>query len=228
MFNLSTRTSWQKTPTKISLMDMKEAISPYPLVERKFFDDIVAFTRKYNHYFVEMGLLNVVGETKKTLDPDFWILIWALDFKDRSFQILIEKHPNYQGKGAIAGVGPSDLLDFFSSMKQNAILPTLSLINNPEKMKSVAVIVSRPKNYNEKSKERNSYQALGRFQKWINDLKDTPNKEGKWFPSNAPTCPNCNSPIVGIQDNYKVGFGFLVCPNCGYSKREQILKKRPF
>ncbi|UYP47017.1 hypothetical protein NEF87_003302 [Candidatus Lokiarchaeum ossiferum] len=228
MIYLSTRTSWQKSATKISLHNMNDVIYPYPLIESQFFEDINSLTRKHQHYNAEMGLLNIAGEEKKALDPDFWILIWALDFRDRMFQILIERHPDYGGKGAIAAVGPTDLLEFFGSMKNNAILPTLTLINSPEKMKSVVVVVSRPKNYQERSKEKNQYQAMGRFQNWINKLKNTPNTKGQWFPSNAPTCPVCNGPIVGIQDGYKIGFGMLVCPDCGHMERKEIVKQKAY
>jgi len=83
MIHLSTRTSWQKTATKVSLHPMKEVLYPYPLIEKKFFEDINLLTRKHQHYNVEMGLLNIAGDAKKGLDPDFWILIWALDFRVR-------------------------------------------------------------------------------------------------------------------------------------------------
>ncbi|MHA1744502.1 MAG: hypothetical protein ACTSWW_00795 [Promethearchaeota archaeon] len=227
MHTLLTKTSWQKTQTKLVLMDMKEAISPYPLIERRYFDDLNALCRSHTTYNVEMGLLQIFNHTNQELNADFWILIWALDFQDRQFQLLIERHPDYEGRGAIAGVGPNDFLEFLSGMKQNAILPTLTLLNSPEKMKSVVVVVSQPKSYKETRKEKSDYQALGRFQNWINQLKATPNVKGDWFPANAPTCPVCGSPVVGIADGYKVGFGFLICPECGYNSRAAVPRKQP-
>ena len=228
MIQIQTRTSWQKSATKVSLHPMREVMYPYPLIEKKFFEDLNILSRKHQQYNVEMGLLNIAGEGKKGLNPDFWILIWALDFRDRMFQILIERHPDYGGKGAIAAVGPADLFEFFGSMKNNAILPTFTLINSPAKMKSVCVVVSRPKNYQERSKENTQYQSMGRFQNWINEMKQTPNVKGQWFPSNAPTCPVCNGPIVGIADGYKIGFGMLVCPECGHMERKLIKKQKAY
>jgi hypothetical protein len=225
MFILSTSTSWQKKPTKIQLTGMKEAMDPYPLIERKFFDDLNNLCRMDSKYVVEMGLLALGNQERSSLNPDLWILIWAKDFKDRIFQILIERHPDYGGKGAIAAIGPPDLLEFFSRMKQNALLPTLTLLNSPEKMKSVFVIVSRPESYKKKQKARQNFQALARFQEWIEMLKQTPNKEGKWFPHNAPTCPMCGGPLVGIADQYRIGFGYRICPKCGHSHREAIKKR---
>lgn len=222
MFVLSTGTSWQKSLTKVQLEDMKEVFTPYPLVERKFFDDIIYHCRKETHYVVEMGLHEIVNSERRTMNPDLWILLWGKDFREREFQVLFERHPDYQGRGAIAAAGPSDLVEFFAKMKQNAILPTLTLLNSPEKMKAVYVIVSRPKSYDEKQKAQKNFQALSRFADWIEKLKQTPNVEGKWFPHNAPTCPMCGGPLVGIQDQYRVGFGFMICPKCGHSQRRQI------
>jgi len=224
MFTLSTRTSWQKQPTRVDLSDMKEILYPYPLIERKFFDDLMHLCRSQTHYYVEMGLISVLDGQHHQLNPDTWILIWALDFKDRLYQILLDRNPQHGGKGAIAAVGPKDLGEFFGRMKKNAILPLLTLINTPEKMKSVGVIVSRPKSYRNQQKEKQEFQAFARFQKWIAQLKATPNKEGQWFPSSAPKCPICGNPLVGILDSYRIGFGYMICPECGHSERRQIGK----
>ncbi|MHA2000793.1 MAG: hypothetical protein ACTSVU_01720 [Promethearchaeota archaeon] len=228
MYYLQTKTSWQKTPIKLELHDMNDAITPYPLIESAFFEDMNTLCRKNNHYVVEMGLLHLVNQTQKELNPDLWILIWGKDFKDRIFQILIERPSDYGGRGAIAAIGPNDLLEFFSSMKRNAILPTLTLLSSPEKMKAVYIIVSRPKSYNEKAKEKQQLQGMARFKNWIDELKRMPNKEGQWFPSNAPKCPICGGPIVGIADEYRIGFGYMICPECGYMNRKPIGKKRDF
>jgi hypothetical protein len=216
MYYLSTRTSWQKKPQKLGLTDVREALSEYPLIEKKFFNDLNQLCRKENQYVVEMGLLHLINNKKKKLNPDLWILLWAKDFRDRIFQILIERHPDYKGKGAIAALGPPDLLEFFSSMKHNAILPTLTLLTTPEKIKSFYVVVSRPESYKKKQKKKQNFQALARFQKWIHQLKQT------------PKCPICGGPLVGIQDQYRVGFGYMICPECGYNHREKIKKNRHF
>lgn len=228
MFNLATRTSWQKEPTRMQMSDMVNAIYPYPLIERAFFDDLTENCRKNGNYQVEMGLMQVINQEKKNLDPDLWILIWGKDFRDREFQLLIERHPDFGGKGAIAAVGPADFFEYLSGMKQKALPATLTLLNEPSKMKAVYVVVSRPKSYQERSKDQSDMQAFARFKNWIEVLKQTPNKDGQWFPSNAPQCPLCGSPVVGIADEYRVGFGTLICPECGHSERKMIGKKREF
>jgi hypothetical protein len=219
MYQVLTQTSWQAQPVQLNLTEIREAISPYPLIERQFFDDIMSLCHSQQHYVAEMGLLQVLSPEKKELNADFWILVWGVDFRDRIFQILIERHPDHQGKGAIAAAGPLDFFEFLSSMKQNAILPTLTLLASTNKMKTLAVIVSKPKNYQEKAKEKQSVQALDRFQGWINTLKATPNVRGQWFPSAKPLCPICNEPLLEFN-GVEVGFGMkqLVCPRCGATK----------
>ena len=221
-FHLTTRTSFQQSPTHFDLQDITEVMKSYPLIERRFFDDLIELCRTKEHYYVEMGLLQLRREDKKELHADSWILIWAVDFKDRLFQILVERPPENQGKGSIAALGPVELLEFVSSMKQNAILPTLTLINTPDKMKQVGVIVSRPKSYQQKAKERTKMHAMGRFKSWINDLQSTPNKEGQWFPGDFPKCPSCEGPMVGIQDANNSAYGHMICPQCGYSEKKLI------
>jgi uncharacterized protein with PIN domain len=55
--------------------------------------------------------------------------------------------------------------------------------------------------------------------KRIQTLGEMPNIAGQWFPSFEPRCPICNEPLVNLSSlNYKVGFGQLVCPKCGYKK----------
>jgi hypothetical protein len=217
MYTLATRTSWQKKPTKFQIHDIRHALKTFPVIEQKFFDDLIELCRKKEHYFVEMGLIQLAFEKQKILNTDFWILIWATDFKDRLFQLLIERHPETNGKGSLAGVSPPDFLEFISSMKKNAILPTLSLINSPDKMKSVGVIVSRPKGYDPTQKTKVNQQALNQFGNWINNLKSTPNLKGKWFPSSGPPCPICQGNLVELHGP-DPGMKSLVCTQCGAIK----------
>jgi hypothetical protein len=218
MFYLQTRGSWQKEPAVTQLTDIKQAMSAYPLIERKFFDDLIDRCHTQKHYYVEAGLLKILNAQQKELDPNIWILIWAVDFRDRVFQILFERNPEYGGKGAIAAVGPQDLLEFISSMKHNAILPTLTLLNSPEKMKQVAILVSRPPSYKEKAEAAQRSQELNRFKHWVDNLKQAPNVKGQWFPQNKilNECPECSASMAGIAGENSV-YGILICPNCGHT-----------
>ena len=63
--------------------------------------------------------------------------------------------------------------------------------------------------------EKNSLEKLN----YLRSLKDVPNIQGAWYPSNDPRYPICNSFISEIKD-YKIGFGKLVCKKCGYEKKK--------
>jgi hypothetical protein len=220
VFAAITHTSWQKETTQINLTSIKEAMSSFPMIERQYFDDLVNLCHNNSNYFVEAGLLRVINEQGKDLVADFWILLWAVDFRGRLFHILVERNPEYGGKGAIVAVGPPEFLEFISSMKKNAILPTLTLLNSPEKMKSVGVLVSQPPKYAEVQKDRLKSMNFARFKGWIDDLKAAPNVSGQWFPATGATkCPLCNAGMIPMG-NYQVAFGQLVCPQCGYAIRK--------
>ncbi len=231
MFQLKTKTKWQKQPTEVVLRDLSEAFSKYPLVERKFFDDLLDLIQKKDHYSADPGLLIVQRSNEndtKQLDKDAWILLWAKDKEERTYQVLIERNPEYKGKGAIAAAGPPSFFEFVSGMKHKMLMPFLGMINTPEKMEKVAIVVSIPKSTTQKGKEREALQALGNFENWIQRLKITPNVEGKWFPGDYPRCPECNNPLVGVQDAKTENLGHLICPFCGYQRSQQIYKgKRP-
>ena len=222
VFSVSTHTSWQTNDTRVDLTLITQAMPSYPLIERKFFDDIVDHCYNTTNYSVEAGLLHVLNEEGNELDPDYWILLWAIDFRDRLFQILIERNPDFGGKGAIAAVGPPEFLEFISSMTHSAIMPTLTLLNTPDKMKSVKILVSRPPTHAQKLKRRQTGAELTQFKNWIDQLKDTPNPRGQWFPSSSlDKCPVCGTDMVPVG-GYEIAFGQLVCPKCGFAMKKKV------
>jgi len=222
VFSVLTHANFQKEPMWLKLESMKVVMDKYPLIERKFFDDLIEKTRGNQQYFVEAALLRVLNEQGKDLNADYWILLWGIDFKDRLFHILIERNPEYQGKGAIAAVGPAEFEQFISSMTHSGIMATLTLLNSPDKMKNMGVLVTRPPKYADISKDRQKAAGLARFKNWINDLKDTPNVRGQWFPTNkVQQCPLCNAQMVNVP-GYEIAFGQLLCPQCGYSMKKSI------
>jgi hypothetical protein len=222
-FRIQTRTSWQQEPTVIPLTDVKTVMPSYPLIERKFFDDLVDRCRQHQHYFVETAMLKLVTDAGKELNPDLWIFVWAQDFKDRVFQLLFERNPDYGGKGALAAVAPPDMVEFLSSMKYNAILPTLTLLTSPDKMKQVAILVSRPQTHKEQVQIQQTSEKLGQFKNWIDNLKATPNVKGQWFPQNQVVneCPKCGSSMAGIAGNNTL-YGILICPHCGHTLTKDL------
>ena len=189
MFQIKTNTSWQKENTDIQLRDLNQAFDKYPLIEKKFFKDLKELCQNKEDYFVELGLLQVKNQKGEELEANFWIFLWAIDKEERNYHILIERNPEHEGRGAIAAAGPDDFYEFMSGMKHKMLLPFLGMINTPEKMKKVGLIVSKPKSHTKMKKEKKWWHALSNFQQWIGKLKQTPNIDGKWFPGDYPRCP---------------------------------------
>jgi hypothetical protein len=223
LYSVVTHTTWQQNPTYVQFDDIKATMPTYPLIESKFFDDLVVCCRKTQNYYVEQALLQIQTEEKKKLNPDFWILIWGIDFKDRLIQLLIERNPSYGGKGALAGIAPKEFVEFISSMKYNAILPTLTLLNTPEKMKQVAILVSRTESSQDRAKGDQNRKELERFKNWIDNLKQTPNVKGQWYPQTKilNECPKCGASMAGIAGNNAL-YGILICPNCGHTLAKSL------
>jgi len=215
-FKVITRTSWAPNYLTIELEDVYNIFSSYPLVSKKFFKDLVNNIERKNHYWAEAGFQEIIANGQR-YEPHDWIFIWAIDFKDRLFWILFSRAVELGGRGALAGIGPPEFTEFIKQFGKNSIIPTLTLINDPEKMKKVVVIVSNPI----EAKKPKINPELQQFKLWIDQLKMQKNVKGQWFPSFAPVCPVCNQKLVGLAD-YEVGFAQMICPNCGYQQKKKF------
>ncbi|MHA1898568.1 MAG: hypothetical protein ACTSU2_14345 [Promethearchaeota archaeon] len=213
MFGVVVKASWVKEVKHLNLTGMNEIYGSYPIIRKDFFIDLKNNLDHYKHYWAEGGLKSVILGNKPYL-PEDWLLILATDFKDRPFQILFSRTYSLGGNGTIIAVGPPDYAEFMKQMGKSSIQPTLALINSPEKMKSVAVMVTSPHEEKVVKKALEPSAELKRFKHWVDQLKATPNKEGQWFPTHEPICPVCNEKMVGIAD-YRVGFVKMICPRCG-------------
>ncbi|MHA1341569.1 MAG: hypothetical protein ACTSRZ_16730 [Promethearchaeota archaeon] len=215
-FRILTRVSWAPNVLTIDLIDLYKIFGAYPLVSKKFFKDLINNIERKSNYWAEAGFQEIISNGKR-YEPHEWIFLWAIDFRDRLFWILFSRSYELSGKGAIAAVGPPEFAEFIKQTGKAAIVPTLTLINDPEKMKKVVVIVSNPK---EAKKPKLSPELL-QFKAWVDQLKMQKNVKGQWFPSFAPVCPVCNEKMVGLAD-YEVGFAQMICPRCGYQQKKRI------
>lgn len=218
MFKVITRVSWKNEPQQIDLVGMKNIFGAYPVVSKKFFQDLVHNIEKNKTYYAEGGLRTLVFNNKP-YEPHDWIFLWAEDFKERIFWILFSRSGTLGGQGAIAAVGPVDFAGFLKTTGKEAIVPTLTLLNSPEKMKSVAVIVSYPSEAKKARQKIASKPELEKFRNWISQLKQTPNPKGQWFPEFEPVCPVCHERLLGVKD-IRIGFTQFLCPKCGYQNSE--------
>jgi hypothetical protein len=219
MFTINCVVSWLQGPQTFQLTDVRDIYGTYPTIAKLFFQHLVTNIQTDNRYFAESGLKRIIDSQNQEYEPHQWIFLWAEDFKGRYFYILFSRAAEYGGNGALAAAGPLEFAEFLRGEGKPAILATLTLLNKKDMIKSVAVVVSSPKEAKEAKEKRASSPQMQQFSNWIDNLKLTPNVKGHWFPAYAPQCPVCNAQLVGLE-GYEVGFTQLVCPQCGFTKKK--------
>jgi hypothetical protein len=226
MFKVIVRVSWKKENQHIELTGLKQLFGVYPVISKRFFRDLVLNIENRTNFFAESGFKSLSSsdnkdKTTKVYEPHDWIFVWAEDFKKRIFWLLFSRSSSeFGGKGALAAVGPPDFARFLQDSGKEAILATLTLLNNPQKMNSVAVIVSSPQEAKNAMEKQKISPELNQFKNWIGGLKATSNIQGQWFPLYKPICPVCNEQLLDVP-GYNVGFTQMICPRCGYKRNEK-------
>ncbi len=117
----------------------------------------------------------------------------------------------------MVALAPPELGKLFSQHKEEAILRTLSLLNNPKKMKFLMILAPKGKSIAEEQQFFNINKGVLDKLKFEEILKQKPNIKGQWFPEYSPRCPNCNKLITEIK-GFNVGVLKIKCPYCGYQK----------
>ena len=217
-FMVYTETPWDNLNTnqltQIRILSLKNILKRYPVVEPSFFDDLNSRILKNNHYMWVQSIKRITGPKNEDYDISNWSILWGFDDQRRMFQFLFQK---VEEQGILVGLAPPELSKLISDHGKGAILRTLSLLNNPSKIKFLMVLGPRGKSIAEEQQlfraDKNYFEKLN----YLRALKDVPNIQGDWYPSFDPRCPICNSFMSEIKD-YRIGFGKLVCPQCGYKK----------
>ena len=217
-FMVYTETPWDNLNTnqltQIRILSLKSIFKIYPVIEPSFFDDLNSKIVKNNHYMWVQSIKRITGPKNEDYDISNWSFLWAFDDQRRMFQFLFQK---VEEQGILVGLAPPELSKLFSDHGKGAILRTLSLLTNPSKIKFIMVLGPRGKSIAEEQQLfRADKNYLGKLN-YLRALKDVPNIQGDWYPSYDPRCPICNSFMSEIKD-YRIGFGKLVCPQCGYEK----------
>ncbi len=219
-FSVFTYTPWDNLNTKllteVKLISLKSITKMFPVIEPGFFDDLLSNLYNFKHYSWVQCVKRIVGPNDEDYDIAPWNFIWAMDNEGRIFQFLIQKEKNEfkDSQATLVALAPPELGKLFNQYKEGAILRTLSLLNNPKKMKFLIVLAPKGKSIAEEQQLiQVDKKALEKF-KLINELKQMPNIKGQWFPTAEVKCPVCKGPLTEIND-YKVGF---VCPRCGFKK----------
>ncbi len=224
-FSIYVDTPWEDLKTKhltqIKLLSLKSVLKSFPVIEEEFFDDLRSKVYNLNYYSFVQCIKRIIGPNNEDYDILTWNFIWAFDNENRMFQFLFQKVKDVEKSQAIlVALAPPELAKLFSEFKKDAILRTLSILNTPSKIKFLMILGAKGKSIAEE-------QQLFRFNKdYFNRLKisnvlrNMPNIQGQWFPAHKPRCPLCNGLLAEIQD-YKIGFGKLICPQCGYEMKKR-------
>jgi hypothetical protein len=202
--------------TQVKLFSLQNIFKSFPVIEPEFFDDLLSNLYKFKHYSWTECIKRIVGPNNEDYDISSFDFIWAYDDQNRMYQFLFQKIEEKNTSQAIfVALAPPELGKLFKQYKDEAILRTLSLLNNPKKMKFLMVLAPKGKSIAEEQQllqigkkdiEKLKFNAM---------LKQMPNIKGQWFPEYSPRCPNCNKVIVEIK-GFNVGLLKLKCPHCGY------------
>ena len=219
-FSVFTYTPWDNLNTKllteVKLLSLKSITKTFPVIEPEFFDDLLSNLYKFKHYSWVQCIKRIVGPNNEDYGITPWNFIWAMDNEGRIFQFLIQKERNEfkDSQATLVALAHPELGKLFNQYKEGAISRTLSLLNNPKKMKFLIILAPKGKSIAEEQQliqvDKKTLEKL----KHINKLKQMPNIKGQWFPTSEVKCPICKGALTEVSD-YKVGF---VCPRCGFKK----------
>lgn len=199
---------------QIRVLSLKSVFKTYPVVEPSFFDDLNSKVNDFNHYSWIQSIKRIVGPNNEDYDISNWNFVWAFDIQNRMYQFLFQKENE---QGILVGLAPPELAKLFRDHRKGAILRTLSLLNNARNIKFLMILAPKGKSIAQEQQLFQISKQQSENKKFMEMLKNMPNISGSWFPSFEPRCPICNSFMSEIKD-YKVSFGKLVCPQCGYEK----------
>jgi len=223
LFKVFTLTPWDSlnsdTLTEVKLYSLKNIFKTFPVIEPEFFDDLLSHLYNFKHYSWVESIKRIVGPSDEDYDIKPWNLMWGMDNERRIFQFLFQKVKDElkDSQATFVALAPPELGKLFTQYKEEAILRTLSLLNNPKKMKFLMILAPKGKSIAEEHQLLHINKEDLETLKFTKMLKQMPNIKGQWFPAYSPRCPNCNKMIVQIK-GFNVGLAKFICPYCGYQK----------
>jgi hypothetical protein len=215
-----TLTPWDKLSGEklsiVKLLSLKSILNKYPVIEPNFFEDLHS-NLCFQHNFTSInGIKRIVGPDNEDYDIKDWVLIWAMDNERRMFQFLIqEEKNNKESEYIMVALAPPEIGKLFADYGKDAIIKTLSLLNNSTKIKFLILLTAKGKSIAEDFQSLEFNKAQQDKLKFLQELKNLPNIKGQWFPTFDPNCPKCNTPLMNLA-SYQIGIGKLICPKCGY------------
>ena len=223
-FSIFTFTPWDSLNTKelteVKLFSFKNIFKTFPVIEPGFFDDLLSNLYNFKHYSWVESIKRIVGPNNEDYDIKTWNLIWGMDREGRIFQFLIQKVNNElkDSQATMVALAPPELGKLFGQHKEEAILRTLSLLNDPKNMKFLMILGPKGKSLAEEQQLLNVNNKDLEGLKFNTMLKQMPNISGQWFPEYSPRCPHCNKLITEIK-GFNLGLVKFKCPYCGHQKR---------
>ncbi len=223
-FVIYTETPWDELETKqisqVRLLSLKSVFKTYPIIEEKFFNDLSSKINDYIHYSKMKTIRRIIGPNNEDYSISNWNFIWAFDKKKRMYQLLfqnVEEREEEKTKMILVALAPPELAKLFSKYGKGAIHRTFSLLNDPSTISFLMILYAKGKSIAEEEKAITFNKRYLENLRRADLLSKMPNIHGDWFPSYQPRCPVCNALMTEL-DGYKVGFGKLICPKCGYEK----------
>ncbi len=224
LFSVFVYAPWDKLKTKklteIRLLSLKSIFEKYPVIERKFFDDLSENISKNIHYSWFECIKRIVGPDKEDYEIQSWNIIWAMDTDNRIYQFLFQKlEDSDESQAIMVGLAPPELGKLFSEYRDDAILRILSVLNNPTKLKFLMGLA--PKGISIAQEQQLIQANKNNLDKinFVNSLKELPNIQGQWFFPRNPMCPFCKGLLVEKMD-YDISCQKLVCPQCNYERKK--------
>ncbi len=224
-WNLLTYTPWDRLQTetlsKVRLMSILNIFDKYPIIGSNFFTDLNINIKEYSHYTFYKTIKRIIDPHNKDYTIQNWNFLWAQDKQRRMYQFLFQKvKKNDKIMAVLVALAPLELVKLFSIHKKESIIKTLSLLNNPNNISFLTLLYAQGKSIAEESKDFNIADKFLERIRFSNFLKEQPNVKGQWFPNYAPKCPICGSFMKELE-GYRIGFGKLICPKCGYEKNKK-------
>lgn len=221
-FVIYTETPWDELGTEqlsqVRLLSLKSVFKSFPIIELTFFDDLTSKIRDYVHYSKMKTIKRIVGPQNEDYSISDWVFIWAFDKERRVYQFLfqnvVEKE---ESKAILVALAPPEIAKLFSKHGKGAILRTLSILNDPSIINFLMILYAKGKSIAEEQKDLTFNKRYLENLRRADLLRQMPNIRGDWFPAYQPRCPICNTYMTEL-DGYKVGFGKIICPKCGYEK----------
>ena len=187
-FTIHTYTPWDSLKTgkltQIKLISLKSIFESFPVIEKKFFKDLVKLAYNNTHYSWDQCIRRIVGPNSEDYSIDNFSFIWAFDDQNRMFQFLFQKIDDKKdiSQCILVALAPPELGQLLTEHQREALIKTLSLLNKPSRIRFLMMLAPKGKSIAEENQifqiNQNQLDKL----KYVNTSGNMPNISGNWFP----------------------------------------------